>query len=78
MDGQKPIIFKVKKVIFYNGDILEDITATIGHGFLIVQPEADQDTDPEAAPSWYNLNSVEAMQNVEVQAEQRKGRIAMI
>ena len=78
MDGQKPIIFKVKKVIFYNGDILEDITATINYGFLIVQPEADQDTDPEAAPSWYNLNSVKSMQNVEVQIEQRKGRIAMI
>lgn len=74
MEGQK--IFKIKKIIFTDGCTLENVTATINYGFLIVdQEEAEADT----APSWYNLNYVESLQNVEVLTnQQRKGRVAFI
>lgn len=57
IDSTKPL--HVKLIHLANGDTLEDKTVFIVSGFLIV--EAD---NPEQAPTWYNLQNVEALQGV--------------
>lgn len=65
IDSTKPL--HVRLVHLANGDMLEDKTVFILNGFLIV--EAD---NPEQAPTWYNLQNVEALQEVTIQEQPAK------
>ena len=65
IDSTKPL--HVKLIHLANGDTLEDKTAFILNCFLIV--EAD---NPEQAPTWYNLQNVEALQEVTIPEQPAK------
>ena len=59
IDSTKPL--HVHLIHLANGDTLEDKTVFIAGGFLIV--EADNEAQ---APTWYNLQNVEALQEVTI------------
>ena len=71
IDSNKPL--QVKTIRFINGDILENKTVFVAGGFLIV--EADP---PDQAPTWYNLQTVEALQEVTVDGREIRQQLRFI
>ena len=55
-------ILHVEKVLFFNGEVLENKTAFLTDNFLIIE-------DGEGA-NWYNLKGIEELQGVTI-----KGRV---
>lgn len=49
----------VKQIRFANGSTLEDKTAFIVDGFLIIEADGE-----DLSPTWYNLQYIEALEEV--------------
>lgn len=60
-------VLHVKRVHLANGDTLDDKDVFISGGFLIVAADRE-----DTAPTWYNLQNVEALQEVTQETPSRK------
>lgn len=63
IDANNPL--HVNVIHFTNGDTLEDKIVFVAGGFLIVEADA-----PEQMPTWYNLQTVQALQEVTIDGRQ--------
>ena len=54
------VLYHIKRVIFSDGDMLEDIVASIMHGFLVVEPR-----DESEKRTWYNMQNIDVLYEVE-------------
>ena len=60
-------LLHVKRVHLANGDTLDDKDVAIISGFLVVAADRE-----DQAPTWYNLQNVEALQEVTAIEGQRR------
>lgn len=71
ISSAKPL--NVEEISFTDGSTLKNRTVCIFNGFLIV--EADT---PEQAPTWYNLQTVEALHEVTLDERPQAQQIRIV